>query len=180
MQINPLYNCLCVWETVAQVCDASTLRSHKHSWDVINDSLLLLRQHSECSWTRRVKTDQWNKISQVGAWIRLYKCFCNKNQAALFFLNILFTHFVPGKSDNQFLSAWLYTHMQNAYSFSVWYVWECCVAHLLLSGDGGLPLFQRGQQLRDLQLEALLWGRPVSGHLRLDSCYLGLDAKFSM
>lgn len=50
-----------------------------------------------------------------------------------------------------------------------------CVADLLLFGDGGLLLLQHGEKLCDLQLKTLLWGRPVSGDLCLNPCYLGLE-----
>lgn len=48
---------------------------------------------------------------------------------------------------------------------------------LLLFGDGGLPLLQHGQKLRDLQLETLLCGRLGAADLRLDRGDLGLMAR---
>lgn len=50
-----------------------------------------------------------------------------------------------------------------------------CVADLFLFGDGGLLLLQHGEKFCDLQLKTLLWGRPVSGDLCLNPCYLGLE-----
>lgn len=47
-----------------------------------------------------------------------------------------------------------------------------------LSCDGGLPLLQRGQQLRDLQLQTSVGGGLLAGgrgHLGLDPCDLGLS-----
>lgn len=45
--------------------------------------------------------------------------------------------------------------------------------HLFLSGDGRLPLLQRGEQLRDPQLEAPVCRGPAAG-LRLDGGDLSL------
>lgn len=53
----------------------------------------------------------------------------------------------------------------------------CVVTDLLLPGDGGLPLLQHGEELRDLQLEGLLrcGRRPLGGDLRLEPRNLNLE-----